>query len=344
MKRVYFVLVALTLIVFGKGQSALVPIGISRPYDPAIDIVYSGLKDMNGNLWFAASGRGVYRYDGKSFTNFTEKDGLSNNNVSCIYEDKTGNLWFGTNGGVCRYDGKSFFSFPILTADSNNVDSFKYSYSQATKEVVSILQDKIGNFWFVTLHHGVYRYDGKSFTNFLSNEVLLCIAEDKNGNILVGSWRHGGVYRYDGKSFTKFNGFSDDMIFCMLEDKAGNIWVGTRDHGVDRYDGKSITNFSEKEGLTNSNVSCIFEDTKGNMWFGSDVRWGTKRGDAFCYDGKSFTNVTAKNSFTTIEGLVYNVRTIVEDNAGNIWFGSRSGLLFSYNGIKFINFSEKVSK
>src|SRR6218665_1170023 len=41
--------------------------------------VHCGLQDKNGDLWFGTTGAGLYRYDGKSFTNFTTKDGLSSN-------------------------------------------------------------------------------------------------------------------------------------------------------------------------------------------------------------------------------------------------------------------------
>jgi len=69
------------------------------------------LQDKIGNLWFGSNG-GVSKYDGKSFTNFTIKEGLSNNYVFSILEDKSGNLWFGTDGGgVLKYNGKSFINF-----------------------------------------------------------------------------------------------------------------------------------------------------------------------------------------------------------------------------------------
>ena len=72
----------------------------------------SALCDSRGNLWFGTDGGGVSRYDGKSFTNFTTAQGLANNTVLSITEDKTGNLWFGTaGGGVSRYNGKSFTNF-----------------------------------------------------------------------------------------------------------------------------------------------------------------------------------------------------------------------------------------
>jgi ligand-binding sensor domain-containing protein len=333
MKKIYFLLLLLSFIVSCHGQDTTKKVGINRPYNPEGDIVSNALKDKTGNLWFAASGRGVYRYDGKSFTHFTEKDGLSGNDVSCIYEDKKGKLWFASNDGVCYYNGKTFTDFTIAAADNNNV-------SQSLKQVAGILQDKKGNFWFVTLNHGVYHYDGKTITNFLPYQTLLCILEDKNGIIWVGSWSHGGVYRYDGKSFTHFNGLSDDMVKCMLEDKAGNIWIGTRDHGVDRYDGKSISNFSENDGLCNNDVSCIFEDNNGNIWFGSDfTEGGIKRGDACCYNGKTFKNVTENEILTEKRGLQYTVMTIVEDDKRNLLFGSRGGLLFRFDGKSFTDFS-----
>jgi serine phosphatase RsbU (regulator of sigma subunit) len=60
------------------------------------------LEDKSGNLWFGTYGGGVSKYDGKSFTHFTDKEGLSNNVVVSILEDKSGNLWFGTRFGISK--------------------------------------------------------------------------------------------------------------------------------------------------------------------------------------------------------------------------------------------------
>ena len=141
MKKNYSLFLLFLFIVSCKGQDTTKTLGNSIASDPESDIVSVALKDKNGNIWFAASGRGVYRYDArlndaigqeKSFTNFTEKDGLNSNDVSCIYEDSMGKLWFGTN-------------FPISTNDSNNAYSSKDYSSEIPKQVVSILQDKAGN-------------------------------------------------------------------------------------------------------------------------------------------------------------------------------------------------------
>ena len=74
--------------------------------------VWTIAEDKTGNLWFGTIDAGAWRYDGKSLTNFTVKDGLGSNAIWTIYKDKAGNLWFGTDGGgVCKYDGKSFIDF-----------------------------------------------------------------------------------------------------------------------------------------------------------------------------------------------------------------------------------------
>ena len=136
------------------------------------------LVDKDGNLWFSINGEGAYRYDGKLFTNFTIKDGLCNNNVSSIIQDKSGNILFGTNKGICKYDGKTFITIPMT--DSLNI--------------ISLLEDHEGNIWFGVINKGIYRYDGRNVSNFLYKykhpvfgdkfeNFISDIIQDKNGNI-----------------------------------------------------------------------------------------------------------------------------------------------------------------
>jgi ligand-binding sensor domain-containing protein len=72
------------------------------------------LQDKTGNFWFCNGGNeGVTVYNGKTFTRYTEKDGLSSNFVWTILEDSFGKLWFGTADGITCYDGKIFSVIPI---------------------------------------------------------------------------------------------------------------------------------------------------------------------------------------------------------------------------------------
>ena len=89
------------------------------------------------------------------FSSFSKLQGLKHDVIGCMLQDKSGNLWFGTYGGVSKYDGKSFTHFTEKEGLGNNT-------------VFSMLEDKSGNLWFGTDGGGVSKYDGKSFTHFLS--------------------------------------------------------------------------------------------------------------------------------------------------------------------------------
>ena len=248
--------------------------------------VNSSLQDKAGNLWFGTSGDGVYKYDGKSFTQFTTSNGLNSNSACPLAEDKSGKIWIGTDNGVCLYDNNKFSKIQI--ALPNDTLSSKYN-------VWSIMQDKSGKLWFAT-SIGVYVYDGKSFSIFkVTEDIKYCTAkierilEDNAGNIWFGGRCHDGVYRYDGKSITYFKLkklYEDSPLrernwaFPQLQDKNGNIWFSNWD-GVYRYDGKSFTTFTKKDGLSGNRVVRMIEDKNGNLWFGGD---GLSR-----YDGKGFS-------------------------------------------------------
>jgi ligand-binding sensor domain-containing protein len=114
--------------------------------------------------------------------------------------------------------------------------------------------------------------------------------------------------------FTTKEGLSHNVVSCITEDKYGNLWFGTTGGGVNKYDGKNFTHFTEKQGLGNDILS-ILEDKKGNLWF------GTLGSGVVKYDGKKFTHFTEK------DGLSNNsVRSILEDKSGNLWFGTATGL------------------
>lgn len=308
--------------------------------------VYRGILDSEGNLWFITRHKGIYLYDGSSFTNFSTIDGLPNDNITSIMEDKDGLLWFGYSGGLCSYDRKTFTHVPIPYTDTTGVWLDKVYPIVNPNEVMSILQDKNGIFWLGTNGAGVYRYDrfaeekgGKKFTQYLSNvgmvyedgmqhNIVLSISEDLSGNIWFTSLSHAGVSRYNGDTFTHFmpeDGLSDDFIRSSFVDKTGNVWIGThgnRNGGLDRFDavpagrqGQTFTNYNKKDGLCSNNVQYIYQDKEGNLWLGSG------RGNLCVYDGKTFKEFRTKDG-ESFDGIL----CILEDVNGNIWFSGKNGL------------------
>jgi ligand-binding sensor domain-containing protein len=228
------------------------------------------LEDKKGNFWFASVGSGIYYYDGKSFLNFTTKEGLISDVVTHIYEDKSGNIWFGGEGGASRYDGKSFQNFKP-----------NEGLPDINDDVNSIIEDKTGKFWFAT-RGKVFTYDGKKFTVFTHNGKSFSntrtIIEDKKGNIWLGG--EAGLWRYSGSTFTNI---TYNSVGYVYEDKNGDIWTssqpdynGTDRWAISRYDANTLSN--EKPTVTD--IMAEYEDYKnlffgilvandGSVWFGS---------------------------------------------------------------------------
>jgi streptogramin lyase len=241
----------------------------------------------------------------KTFTHFTKNEGLSDNFIRSIAEDRSGNTWFGTwKGGVDKYDGKSFSHYSV-------------NEGMRSVAVVNMLLDKSGNMWFGD-YTGISRFDGKVLTHFAEKAMdVWTITQDKSGDIWFGTWGNG-AFRYDGINFTHFTqteGLSNNYINKILEDKSGQVWFATFGGGLTKYDGKNFVHFTEKTGLPDNDVYCIEEDKKGNLWIGY-LNEGISK-----YDGKNFIHLNESNGLSSNE-----VRSIKEDSNGNMWFGTASGL------------------
>lgn len=254
---------------------------------------FSVLEDSKGNFWFGSIGSGVYFYDGESFTNFTTREGLINNEIVSIYEDKIGNIWLGANGGVSRYDGKSFLNY-FLQGEY-------------------IIEDRTG----------------KTFQDFTRppNEVN-SIVEDKTGKIWFGT--RGNTFVYDGKAFSMVihNDKSFRNVRTIINDKKGNIWLAGND-GLWRYDGSRYTHFTENF------VGYVYEDRKGNIWTSSEtVRgWVLSRYDGMSLDNSQPTVTEIKSDYPDHKGMLFG---ILEANDGGIWFGSFG--VYRYDGNTIVDF------
>ena len=260
---------------------------------------FSVLEDSRGYLWFGSIGSGVYRYDGQSFQNFTTQEGLPNNEIGSIYEDKVGHIWFGANGGASRYDGKSFQNF-IIEGDAMVEDKTGKIFSDFTRppnEVSAIIEDQTGQFWFGT-RGNTFVYDGREFSTLTHNGKLFknvrSIIEDKKGDIWLGG--ADGLWRYDGRTFTNI---TQNFIGYIYEDKKGSIWTSSQKAGdgrwlLSRYDRN--TSFSKE--LVVTEIESEHEGNRG-MIFGmleasdGSILLGTIDG-VHRYDGNTITDFKSK--------------------------------------------------
>lgn len=113
------------------------------------------------------------------------------------------------------------------------------------------------------------------------------------------------------------------IVKCALRDRAGNLWFGTSWAGAFRYDGKTFTRVGARDGLPSDTVNAIYEDRAGVLWFGTDK-------GVYRYEGGKFSAfpLKAAASFAAFIGRpaeseepVPTVTSIIQDKAGNLWFG-----------------------
>jgi ligand-binding sensor domain-containing protein len=183
-------------------------------------IVQCRMKDP---LQFGSDAGYIFKkltFDDKRFDGF----------VYCVFIDRNGKAWFGTDGkGIMMYDGVKLHSFPEL-------NSFKVVYS--------ITEDAYNNIWFSTQFQGLYRYDGKHFRNFnlsngLSSLEITGISIDNIGNVIVVNKRGIDVINpknFDVKKIGEESGIGklDADLNAVTRDSKGGIWIGSR-NGLLRF-------------------------------------------------------------------------------------------------------------
>ena len=222
------------------------------------DGILDALRDRDGYLWVSTLGKGVIRYDpsaefmpskaeelgtgSQTFKAFTTQDGLANNIVTTMIQDRDGYLWFVTDDGVSRFD-----------PSSESFTNFSVKDSMPHRNVQTVFQDRDGDLWFGTYGGGVSRYDGETFTTYttddgLGSNIVKSILQDNKGYLWFAT-QGGGVSRLDpsaslgtgSQTFTTFttkHGLVSNTVISMLQDNEGNLWFGTYG-GTSRYDNRS---------------------------------------------------------------------------------------------------------
>jgi ligand-binding sensor domain-containing protein len=133
------------------------------------------------------------------FENLNTRNGLSSNEITCIYEDHSHFIWVGTKDGLNRFDGRIFKTFRNNLKDTNSLSG---------NIVVSIVQDKQNVFWIATKDGGLTRFDasapaGKEFRQFKNNPKdpksiatnrLNCLYDWDENYLVIGAEIMPGIF------------------------------------------------------------------------------------------------------------------------------------------------------
>jgi ligand-binding sensor domain-containing protein/signal transduction histidine kinase len=267
------------------------------------------------------------------FHHFGHEEGLSQNTVYAILQDRQGFMWFGTEGGLNKFDGYQFTVYKHNPDDPATIsDNF----------VRAIHEDASGDLWVGT-RRGLDRFDRRSsvFVHYTyapdaQNTGLagiLAIYEDSNGQLWAGT-EGEGLLRLDPerKSIRTYlhnpqnpASLANNTVRVIYEDSHGTLWFGT-DAGLNRFDAQtgSFQHYPSDPrnpaSLNGSKVQAIFEDSRGDLWVGTDGG-GLDRlvpeNDTFIHYKHAPRNPLTLSSNT--------VTTILEDSLGRLWIGTGGG-------------------
>ncbi len=268
------------------------------------------------------------------FERISIDQGLSQNSVYAMLQDRLGFLWIGTDDGLNRYDGYRFEVLRNVPGDPNSL-----------------------SLWLATNGRGILFFDPETETflgrvghdplrpTSLSGDNVKVFLQDRSGAFWAGTSAEGlNKLLPAAKAFAHYRsdpatggGLSDDMITAIHEDREGSLWVGTPNGGLNRVapgqvaPGRPIRAVEHFRGdpadptrLDRDDVRAILEDSAGTLWV------GTEGGGLHRFDGAVFTR------YQPVPGDPSSLRdrdvwVLHEDSAGRLWAGTFGGGLSRYD-------------
>ncbi|SHG14985.1 Two component regulator propeller [Salegentibacter echinorum] len=203
--------------------------------------------------------------------------------------------------------------------------------------VISIHQDKLGQMWLGT-RDGLNKYDGNAFTVYknnpkdslsISNSDILSIEEDERGFLWIGTYNGLNKFNPLKNRFERYfhddepTSLSNNTIWSVEELNDGQIWVGTS-NGLSIYN-RENNNFKtlfysgdDSSSIPGNYVLKIFQNKHGEVYVGTSqglAKWEKEKGTY---------------SFTRYNRKIF-IQDIIEDNAGNLWVGTKNKGLYKLN-------------
>lgn len=301
------------------------------------DDIISVIEDSKGNLWFG-TGNGLYRVNseimqdhGFNFTasngmplitqtRFGAANGLPEDKINALYEDKKGTIWVGT-------ETQGIF---LLNPETGTSDSLFLSQLSLSKSINVIDGDKDGNIWIGT-KGGIYIYNPATeekryynTRNGLAHNNIHDIFTDSKGMVWVAA-HSNRVSVYNGKTFEVFPKSSEiniPNIFAVTEDVNGDIWLATDGGGLYQFHDSTYKQYTVDSGLVAGYCYHVIPDAENNIW--TTHRTGLSR---FILNTGAVIPFDNKGEFPLEETTM---NAVFKDKNGNLWFGTQHGVI-KYN-------------
>lgn len=273
-----------------------------------------------------------------SFSVFTYKPNdttsISNNWIYSITEDRQGNLWIATKGGLNKYFREEQRFERIRYKTPYTIDVTEYVYDVKCDREGNIL---INTPPVLTICNPVEM----SFSHFISDlqydgsvkDCTIPLLETANGNIWSGSTSGLACYDPSAGYFEVYTHdplnpatLSDNTVTALCQDNQGDIWIGTP-RGLNRFNRQSksftryISNSNDKFSLSNNFIRAILSDSPGKLWIATEGGGLNRMGwDA---DGKTAFEVFSAGSNSLNHNII---QSLAIDRTDNLWIGTLSGV------------------
>lgn len=302
-------------------------VNISMSEGLCSNVIYSIIQFTPKKYLIAGESDSISILDGNTIQNAKLPLQLPSQRIRHMLFDADSSLWLSTYSGLVK-----------ITRE-NKHKIYETKHGLLDDHVRLTFQTKDSTIWAGTQRAGLFyltKEDSfKSVSNNLASEMIMSMAEDKKGNLIVGTKK--GISFIENKEVIKQlwtqNGLASNVVFSIFVDKKNVIWLGT-DAGLTRIEGDKITNFDATSGLCEGTVFDILEDKEGYFWLPCNngiMRIAKKQLNSFANRKRAFVDCRFFNRTDGMKSdqMVGTGRGLV-DVRGNIWFPT-------YKGVTYIN-------
>lgn len=275
------------------------------------------------------------------------EQGLSNNYVLSITQDKQGFLWFATEEGLNKFDGTRFITY-YKEEQSSSVQSITGNelnevYADPVQPVIWIATQRAGlnAYNYETQSFSVYQYNPEDPQSLITNDVTHITSSVQAGKGLWVCTYYRGIEYLDiatGK-FTHYNkstvpALPSEQTWTATEAEDGKLYIGHVEGGLSilSLNDKSVKHFvhdpQNPNSLPGNDVRCIYKDTNGNIWI------GTSKGLAlFNANTDTFTNFhnNPGNNHGALSSYIFSIKQL-KDN--KLWIATE------LNGIMILDLQQ----
>jgi len=311
------------------------------------DVTINNIKsDLQGNIWVATDGKGLYKITSKETVKFQTDSGLSSNVVNDIQIDTNGSIYISTINGVDLFTQsgiKKVGAFNGMDVNQLKIDNYGTLWAATeegiirwnpksdifelfseenglpAKQVSCLIFDKEGSLWVSTKKAGLVRFRIGKITTISTLDGLtsdkINIVGKKDETLYIGTDNGEINLLKDGKiSQLKCNSLEGKGIRDFLFDSKKRQWA-VNYSGVLKIENEVKKKYGLGNGLPSIEVRRIFQDSKERIWL------GTRTGGIVNFDGNSVNAIYNKSN-----GLSSNyILSIEEDMKGNIVIGTNAG-------------------